>query len=233
MSKTQRREATLGLTNLRRRWSILTCRDAGNDEPEHASHSSQDPAPVRNGRVGVAIGCIKGVVADLDHCCSIVRQLHADYNDPAHTIHCHCQHTRLTPLRHILHLQTLSACLLLKVYIFDDFTESQTRAQTWKSGVKRYVSSMASYSECRVQLSMPDMRHGARQLAELRTHCCVEKKVQCPSSKRCNACLHQMQRNSHFANIPTVLDVTCHTQRGWQRSRCGNRRRRTGRRGSR
>lgn len=64
---------------------VRTCGDAGNDEPEDASNSAEDPAPVRDGRVRVAIGRVESVVADLDHGRAVVRHLHAQHDDPAHT----------------------------------------------------------------------------------------------------------------------------------------------------
>lgn len=82
---------------------VRTCGDAGNDEPEDASNSAEDPAPVRDGRVRVAIGRVESVVADLDHGRAVVRHLHAQHDDPAHT-HTHT-HTLLNSpagLRHSL-----------------------------------------------------------------------------------------------------------------------------------
>ncbi len=73
-------ETTRGKEN---RGVARTCGDAGDDEPEDTGNGADDPAPVGDGRVGVAVGRVEGVVADLDHCCAVVRQLHADHNDSA------------------------------------------------------------------------------------------------------------------------------------------------------
>ncbi len=57
--------------------------DAGDDEPEDAGDSGQDPAPVGDGRVDVAVGRLLRVVADLDHRRAVVAQLHAHHDHAA------------------------------------------------------------------------------------------------------------------------------------------------------
>ena len=80
----------MGIRQSAREAHQRTCRDGGNDEPQHSGHSLKDPAPVGHGGVGgPAVGVLEGVVPDLDSSRAVVRQLHADDNDPARSVMSH------------------------------------------------------------------------------------------------------------------------------------------------